>query len=209
MNSRQEADVPAWWPRWSDHVAVVVATGASAADAPLSEIARQAKVITIKESWQLAPWAGVLYGSDGAWWANRKGVPGFSGLKITASPNAARMFGLKLVRLLALDRVLLNKPGTIGCGSRFGNGHSGFHALNLAAQFGARKIVLVGFDLCGSRWHDQGPAPADEKLMAEWREGLDGCAEQLVSLGIEVINTSDVSALKNFRKASLLDAVAG
>lgn len=115
-------------PDWRGEIAVIVATGPSAALAPLATARGLARFIVIKQ-WRLAPWADVLYASDGLWWERHRGVPEFRGLKVTASPRAARLFDLRQV-------------SPVGRG-----GHSGSHAIHLARDFGSRRVVLVGFDL--------------------------------------------------------------
>lgn len=108
-----------------------------------------------------------------------------------------------------VDQILTAPPGTIGWG-----GNSGFQALNLAVQWGAARVVLVGYDMTlahGTHWHGRHGAglhnPTDRSI-ARWRAVLDGAAEQLAALGIDVVNTSAISALTRYRRASLEEAVA-
>jgi sugar phosphate isomerase/epimerase len=105
---------------------------------------------------------------------------------------------------LVTDRV-----GEVGWG-----GNSGFQALNLAVQFGARKIVLVGFDLNldqGVHWHGPHPGrlnnPTRDSL-ARWARVLDAQAPLLERLGVEVVNASPASALTKFRKVPFEEALA-
>lgn len=198
------------WPDWSGQIAVVVAAGASANDKPLWVVRGHAFVIVVNESWRLAPWADVLYATDCAWWEKNSGVPQFRGLKVSASPNAAKAFPeMRTVQLVSRAVILKDEPGVIGCGSRFGNGHSGFHAVNLAVQFGAKRIVLVGFDLQGSHWHvdHEGRNNPAARVLAEWCEEMDGCADQFTALGIRVLNASKSSALTTYEKVDLLEAM--
>lgn len=200
------------WPDWSGQSAIIIATGPSASDVELREVKGKAKVIAIKSSWRLAPWADVLYGCDRGWWIENRGVPKFRKLKLTASPNVNKVYpDVKVVRLVARSEILTGETGRIGCGLRTGGGFSGFHAINLAIQFGAKRIILVGFDMRldqGSHWHnDVGTVRRNDKGMNECRAAFDGCASQLSDLGVEVINTSPVSALKNYPKARLVESL--
>lgn len=110
-------------------------------------------------------------------------------------------------------RILTDQIGKIGCGLRTGGGHSGFHAINLAVQFGARRIVLVGFDMRvdnGAHWHPHAEGTArriDAKVMNECRAALDECATQLESAGVEVLNASAISALTAYKKVGLREAI--
>lgn len=99
------------------------------------------------------------------------------------------------------DRLLFNRWGELGWG-----GNGGFHALNLAIQFGARRIVLVGYDMRvdrGTHWHGDHPKgmnnPAASNT-ARWRQVLDAQAPLLASMGVSVINASPVSALEAYPK---------
>lgn len=100
--------------------------------------------------------------------------------------------------------LLFEIPGEIGWG-----GNSGFHALNLAIQFGAKKIVLIGFDcslMRGSHWHGrhgQGLNNPKQASVDKWRERLDHQKPMLDRLGIEVVIGSPGSALTAYRKLSL------
>lgn len=140
----------------------------------------------------------------------RRGVPEFAGLKITQDVTAAKAYGLQRVTLRkGRDQLLVEEAGVIGWG-----GNSGFHALNLAVQFGAARIVLVGYDMTlagGIHWHGPHPArlnnPTGRSLM-RWADILDAQAPLLAAIGVTVLNASPVSALTAFPKVSLEEALA-
>lgn len=104
---------------------------------------------------------------------------------------------------------MLMEAGKIGWG-----GNSGFHALNLAAQFAASKVILVGYDLrldLGLHWHGKHPNGQNnplEKNVERWRRAIDNAAPVFDALGVPVINTSQPSALRAYRKMSFEDAMA-
>lgn len=201
------------WPNWAGDTCVIVATGPSARGVPLDAAKGKVRVIAIKESWKLAPWCDVLYGCDKPWWIANHGVPSFRGLKFSPSPTVAKVYGATLVRLVPRAEILTGELGRIGCGLRTGGGHSGFHAINLAVQFGVRRIILVGFDMTlvnGDHWHPyaQGTRQRrDPKVMTESRIALDACSSQLSALGVEIINASAGSALVSYPKMDFLDAI--
>jgi hypothetical protein len=107
------------------------------------------------------------------------------------------------------DDILLTQAGEIGWG-----GNSGFHALNLAAQFAAAKIILVGYDMRldrGLHWH--GPHPKGQnnplaKNVERWRRAIDNAAPVFEALGVPVINASPVSTLTAYPKMTLTEALA-
>lgn len=190
------------WPDWRGQTCIVVGTGPSAKSASLSECEGKARCIVIKQSWRLAPWADVLYGIDRGWWLTNNGAREFKGLRVSPSPTACRLFGMREVTLKTVPWLLTKETGVLGCGLKTGGGHSGFQAVNLAVQFGATKIVLAGFDMTlerGAHWHKEGHGVAkpNENRVAEWRKAFDGCADQFKSLGVTVITTGQ-SALKNY-----------
>lgn len=136
-------------------------------------------------------------------------MPEFGGLKITQDAPAAQKYGLHCVRLAkGRDEILTDEPGLLGWG-----GNSGFHALNLAVQCGARRVVLVGFDLTldyGTHWHGRHPKGLNNPNAAalrRWRRVLDDQAPRLKALGVEVINASPISALEAYPKAGLEEAL--
>ncbi len=96
---------------------------------------------------------------------------------------------------------MFDRPGIVGSG-----GNSGFQALNLAAQFGASRVLLIGFDMhVGNGVHWYGPNkwhaannPANSNLM-RWRDAFTTQAPKLERMGIEVVNASPDSALRCFK----------
>lgn len=201
------------WPDWSGQTALIVATGPSATDYDLSVPREGVRCIVIRSSWRLAPWADVLYGLDKEWWIAHQGCPEFRGLKVSPSPTACKVYGLRQVRLKPRADVLVDEIGVLGCGLSSGGGHSGFQACNLAVQFGARRLVLIGFDMTlarGAHWlpNDRGVARPDAGRVASWRQSMDACAPRFAELGVEVINASRGSALSAYRKMELTEALS-
>lgn len=168
------------------------------------------EIIAINDSWRLAPSASVLYGADAVWWRERGGVPDFRGLKIVGEPRGVAGFpeiaGIEVMR--GQQSLETRRAGSVGFG-----GNSGFHAVNLAVQWGARRIVLVGFDYSlakGVHWHGRHTGRLSnptELIVRKWRQRLDATAPDLARLGIEVINTSASSALTAFPYRPLSEAI--
>lgn len=82
-------------------------------------------------------------------------------------------------------------------------GNSGYQAINLAYLWGARRLVLLGFDCkkdkAGKRhWFGEHPSPltlTQESTYADWRRNFTALAADLKKEGVEVINCSPDSAL--------------
>ena len=163
----------------------------------------------INNGWQLAPWADVLYACDYAWWEKYQGVPEFAGLKLAADSTASRRpWGVRHIELnRSDDRLGLIQRGRVGWG-----GNGGFHCLNLAVQTLPAKIILVGYDMSlrnGLHWHGahQGLNTPTALNVERWRRVTDAAAEPIRAMGIRVVNCSAASALRNYEKMPLEEAM--
>lgn len=207
------ATAPDWIPDWQGEACVIVASGPSAPEAGVERARGRARFLAVNDSWQLAPWADALYATDFRWWERHRGALDFSGLKMCQDPKILQRdeWGVHKVEVSKRhDEILVAKFGTIGWG-----GNSGFGALNLAVQFGANPIVLVGYDMrldLGVHWHGlHGPGLSNPhaKNVERWRRVVDDCAPTLKAMGIHVFNASPVSSLRNFPKRDLMEALDG
>lgn len=127
---------------------------------------------------------------------------------MTNSLAAAAEYGLQRITMPKRnggpDPMLFDKFGVVGNG-----GNGGYQLTNLVAQAGVAAIALVGFDMNADRgvhWHGKhagglnNPQPSN---LASWRATFDDAAHRLAQIGIDVVNCSDHSSLKAFRRASL------
>lgn len=203
-----------WFPNWSRDIVVVIASGPSAKGQDIASLSNVARAIAVNRSIELAPWADVWYSGDTQFWATYATRP-FDGLRVTVEgrmPAGVPHHTIRIAdkRTQAAERawMLMEPRGTIGTG-----GNSGFQGINLAAQFGARRIILVGFDMHlndGSHWHGDhiaGLRNPEAELMEKWRRVLDAQANTLSEYGIDVVNVSPGSALRNFRKTTIEGAI--
>lgn len=90
-------------------------------------------------------------------------------------------------------------PNTLSSGIK-GAGCSGLTAINLAAQLGARRITLFGFDLVEGRydfWFRDG-AVQERYAIAETIENFRQHAKVYQDMGIEIDNASPGSAIDAF-----------
>lgn len=106
------------------------------------------------------------------------------------------------------ERIIFSPLGRVGWG-----GNGGFHALNLAVQFGLRKIILLGFDMTlrqGMHWHGRHDGYLNNPTQGNldrWRKTLDEQAPALAAHGVEVVIGSPGSALGAYRQLDLGDAI--
>lgn len=195
----------------------MVGGGPSAKDAGLDLAKGRARCLVVNEGYRLAPWADALYAADSDWWTLKKGCREFRGLRISQSDEAAKRYGgIHNVTLVRKGSIIRTPKGVIGAGSddRGTGANSGFQALNLAVQFGASKIVLVGYDMTathGCHWHGRHPDGMNNPTsvgLAQWGRVIDRNARFLAEIGVKVINASPISALQNFPKMTLEQALA-
>ncbi|WP_287497943.1 hypothetical protein [Pandoraea sp. CB10b_02] len=176
--------------RWDGEIAVCIGSGPSLSKVDCDLIGTtSARTIAINSSWQMAPFADVIYAGDAAWWqAHISGISA-RGERWTCSRVAAREFGLHLH-------------------DASGPYSSGLRAIELAAQFGASRIVLIGFDCSvkgGSHWHGDHAKTKnpDARLCELWKKQFAGLRFDEV----EIINASRQSELDCFPRLDLEQAL--
>lgn len=206
------------WPDWAGEVVAIIASGPSAKKADLNKLRDRSRIITIKQTFELCPWADAVYGCDPAWWKHRKGLPEFQGLKI-AWRGAGLSADYPDIRPVDLERSKADKYATdlqfAKLGTVGGGGNSGFQALNLALQFGSRQIILIGFDMSdagGKHWYGRNNWPQannpDGSCFRRWMAALDAAVPKLKAIGADVVNCSPTSALKTFPILTIEQALA-
>lgn len=122
------------------------------------------------------------------------------------SEQARDKYGLYWMRC-ARDSGFTDELDTIN-----GGGNSGFQAIHLAATFGAKRIVLLGYDMQRTEgkmhWHGRhwGRLPNGNGFPS-WIRQMGPLAKDLRGRGISVINCSRVTALRCFPRTSLENAL--
>lgn len=161
-------------------------------------------VIVVNNTWQMIPSAEALYASDGPWWdmhlsqVRRE----YRGECWTRSRYHAHRDHLHFVQ--CEDRPgLTSKPGFVFSGS-----NSGYQAVNLAYLFGAREILLVGYDMQRtygmSHWHGDHPSGLSQQLPVDtWVTKFETLAKDANERGVRVVNCSIETALTCFPREEL------
>lgn len=167
----------------------------------------------VNTTYQAAPWADLLYACDETWWQHHypKLATVFSGELWTISEAARERHGLRWI-FGQEGSGLSPDPTYIHTGM-----NSGYQALGLAALFGARRIVLLGYDFTvgpGGRrhWHGDHPRPlgnAPPSRYPAWANAMNVLATDLKRSGVEVINASRRTALRCFPRRDLTEALCG
>lgn len=123
-------------PLWSGKTVAVLASGPSISHA-VADSVRELPCIAINSSYLLAPWADMLFEHDLHWWQANPQAEEFDGLRVCAQ---AGDIDAHLVRLPG-DLVVMGPVHSVDMRN------SALAAVWLAAEAGASKVLLYGFDL--------------------------------------------------------------
>lgn len=196
---------------WAEVPAVIIASGPSLSDAQLHEVmlataAGRAHAIAVNNTCGRATWADCAYFGD--YLALREYVPKlrypagpFRGEWWTQDKAGAERWGLRLV-------ASANRPG-LGAAVAVQVHALGAQAINLATLFGARRVLLLGFDMkpgpAGQKhWFGSHPVPlVQDLLFDEWIHKFKAIADDARAMGVEIVNCTPGSALPYFRGARI------
>lgn len=182
---------------WPGATVAILASGPSMSREAAEQVrAAGLPAIAINNTFQLAPWAAMLYAADPEWWHRMPAAHDFAGLKVSVWP----VKGVSCVTVTGLDGIDMT-PGCVRTG-----GNSGYQALQLAMQGGARRVLLLGFDMHGTHWHGPhvgGLRNTEQHTFDKWVRRFDAAAPEIAALGVDVVNCCADSAISGFRKASL------
>jgi len=222
MVSKRRGDLVRYMDRWQGQTIVCAASGPSLTVEQLEKVKQtSARLIVINDTYKLAPWADVLYASDARWWSHHiENVrQNFEGEFWTMQEDAWQHHGVMLAPA-KYENGLNTDPGWINHGT-----HSGFQAINLAYQFGAAKILLLGYDckykhhpdcrpdqdgkcrppdICQRHWFGSHPKGwGDANHIARWVQSY-----RTINCDRPIINCSPDSAVDAFPKMTLDEALA-
>jgi hypothetical protein len=188
----------------------IIASGPSARGQDLGRLKGRAKVVAIKESVDLCPWADMVYGCDPAWWRHRKGLPEFTGLKVAWSGAQVEFPDLLRVEI-AKDRLGILQPHGVRENGphrrrrqqRVSSAQPGGATWRLTGPAGRLRHACRG----GVHWYGRNGWPMannpDEANFRRWRSAFDAAAPVLREKGVDVVNAAPFSDLKSFRRMSL------
>lgn len=181
---------------------VIVASGPSLTPEDVAYCRGKAKVLVVNDNYRLAPWADVLYATDYDFWKwyLPEITATFSGKLLTV--DEAAHVRLKIPFIRGEDKPGISKRRDI----IHTNDNSGAAAMNVVRHLGAKRILLLGFDMQGDGEHWFGRHPKEfcslhdfERFLANFPAiGADLAAE-----GIEVVNCTRSTALTCFRQSTI------
>lgn len=186
---------------WEGKTVVVLASGPSMSKKIIDDVfASGFPTIVVNNTFQLAPWADMLYAADAAWWHAHPSAAEFQGLRVTVQ-DVDGTAKLRCSGPTGFDP----HPGAVRSG-----GHSGYQAVHIAMHAGARRILLCGFDMHGTHWHGVHPEPlrnTAEGTYSRWVENFLALRDAAVERNIEIINCTPKSALICFPTSTLENAL--
>lgn len=170
-------------------------------------------VIGVNCSFYFGNWVDVLFFGDNSFFLGHKdNITKFRGIKVSCHDTVIRHTSCG-VKFMARDRFKLGiskNPNTV-CW----NYNSGAAAISLAVHLGAKRIVLVGFDMKVENnqphWHNIYNSIEAATLKAKLPpfhkhlEGFPQIAKDAKEMGIEIINASPNSAITVFPKCDVKD----
>jgi hypothetical protein len=186
---------------------VIVATGASLTRVDVEYAAARAEVWCVKEAYQFAPTASLIYCADEEFWDYSPDVHQHGAEKWTANRDAATQHGLNFVRVVH-DEVISLDQNVLHSGY-----NSGFQALNLAILRGYKHIILLGFDMCitdHNRTHFFGVHPPKVRQHSPYSDFIRAftcSAPTIEEQGVKVVNATRITALECFEKATIEQAL--
>ena len=180
---------------------LIIGSGPSLTRADCDTLKKRVPTIAINNAVFFAPWADYLYAGDERWWKfYLEDISWYRGERVTHQPfGGYRTFG--------------RRPGF----ARFG-GNSGHQAVQFAAaDLGADRIILLGFDhkylnpykkTQVTHFHGDHPKPlGNAHHVDHWPRLMERTARDLVRMGVSVVNITRDTALTCFDLMSLEELV--
>lgn len=190
---------------WDKKTVVILASGPSLSKdvvEAVRAVRKRVKTICINNTYQLTPWADMLYAADSAWWYKYPEARKNDYLKVTCN-NSVPFRDVLLVRNTGKTGFDPN-PGCLRDGR-----NSGYQATHIAMHAGASKILLCGVDMTikhGVHWHglhEPGLSNPSEEFLTRCREYWKGLVGPSKVLRCEIVVCSAISALTCFRRSTI------
>jgi hypothetical protein len=190
---------------------VINGTLPPSAFSPYMEAIHKKHVIGVNMAYRLGNWIDmVVFGDSGFFLREKVGLSQFPGLKVSCNTNK----GDPWLKCLGRDN---NHPKGISTLPTLvsWNSNTGAAAISIAVHAGAKRVILLGFDMNidntkMQHWHNlygKGPVNDDRRRrklpFSRHLTGFPVIAEDAKRVGVEIINASPSSAIDCFPKVSV------
>lgn len=183
-----------WW---------ILASGPSLTKSDVDKLKGE-KVCVINTTYQIAPWADILYACDQSWWewdVGQEAIRTFQGQKWTQT----EAWNKRLPELNYIESK--SGSGLAMEGAIYQGSNSGIQAINLIYQLYKPEIIyLLGYDMKGTKENAHWHAPHPNHISSPWDSWV-GLYNQVAAdaerLGVQIINCSRETALTCFPRQSL------
>jgi len=171
-------------------------------------------VIGINVAYMIGDWIDILFFGDHSFFLNhRSKLSEFPGIIISSNPGIDKYGWIKHTPKDANKNMGISEiKNKISW-----NFNSGAAAINLAYHLGAKRIILLGFDMCltegNQHWHDL--YGRGDRLKKDPRKlpfdrhlrGFNPIEKDAKRLGVEILNASHLSVIPNFKKIHINDVL--
>ncbi len=186
---------------------VLVGSGPSLIQEDIDLARDRARVMVINDNYRRAIWADYLYAADLMWWHNHYDLVNeyFQGELWTQDADAVKLYD-RLNYIESIEGVGLSKdPAIIHQGSL-----SGYQAINLVYHWGAKVILLLGYDMqkTGGQGHwfgDHKGRMNNASSYGQWNHWFQSIDP--AEYGIRIVNCSRQTALDNFPRMPIGEAL--
>lgn len=237
MNSQPNSREFEFWtpePIFKGETVFCLASGPSLTSDVVAKLAGRRKIV-VNSSYKDVPDADMLYFTDSGWfefgrhpefcgnnlgtddrWPRRDDLEKFAGIIVSMSKSAKRVLPDRVRRVKGIG------DPTIGAGSfpplgspgvRQGRS-SGHTAVSLAVALGARRIILVGYDMRvvdgREHHHSEYVGPRDlDQYSREFVPAFNGWNADALKVGVEIVNCTPGSAIVEFPFCDLDEVLDG
>lgn len=194
---------------------VIKGTSPASVYSPYMSCLHDKHVIGINVAYLIGDWIDmVFFGDVGFFLKHEQKLAEFPGMKVSCHPRADRYEWIKYTpKDNSHPRGISDNPKMVSW-----NSNSGAAAISIAANAGARRIILLGFDMKldgdnKQHWHDLYGKIANQNKKDLKRHnrtpferhlrGFEDINKDARRRGIEIINACPDSAIKQFPKMSL------
>jgi hypothetical protein len=194
---------------------VIKGTSPASVYSPYMSALHDKHVIGINVAYLIGDWIDMIFFGDiGFFLKHQQGLAKFPGLKVSCHPQMAKY---DWVKHTPRDE---NHPRGISDSPKMAswNGNSGAAAISIAANAGAKRILLLGFDMKlddnkMQHWHNcygkvesrktRDPRKPNHLPFDRHLRGFSEIARDAKRRGIEILNVCPDSAIKEFPKYTL------